>query len=116
MAQTCFQQIGHILKDMVDECGGAYISTREDFIEFIRREVPAVSELAVQHFTCGLRRYGLTSRGYRERSNDIVVIFDEAKFDYQQAVAHIEMMDLPEAVQVRLFELQLAAHRQPVVV
>ncbi|HET6622866.1 MAG TPA: hypothetical protein VFG56_02945 [Candidatus Saccharimonadales bacterium] len=108
MAQTCFQKIGHILKDMVDECGGAYISTREDYIEFIRREAPTASELAVQHFTCSLRRHGLTSRGYHERSNDVVVIFDTTKFDFEQAVAHVEMMGLPEAVQIRLFELDVA--------
>lgn len=109
-----FARTAQAVRDVIDEHGGAVIMTRSELCEAVREEDSHLSEcppeamrIVSAHITCCLKRVGLVSCAYRGIDPSVLLIFDMRMTD-SEARTHAKTDGLSDAVQIELFERQLA--------
>ena len=73
-----YDQAAKATAEITEELGGAFVMTREELIDELKRQDDNLTncpERVFEHLTCSLSRYGLTSRGFIPACSDPLLIF-----------------------------------------
>lgn len=105
-----YQRVAAATREIANNCGGAFVMTRERLREeaiIVDGRLAECPQQVWEHMTLAMQRVGLSVRPFEDAGKAVLMIFGD-QFDAEGAAHHCEKVGIPADVRIALADTRVA--------